>query len=146
MCFDAELARRFPEIPSGAEYHDHWYALVASFHGGVHPVPRPLLAYRQHGANEVGVSPFRGRFYLKRSDLGRFFKKSKNGWVRSRNLASSAKKAGLPLTGSQEGSFVKSGDFGLGLFIVGLGHFFSDPPLARACFIRCFGKISESLC
>lgn len=55
MLFDADLARRYPEIPTGVPYHDQWYGILAACHGGVHAVASPLLRYRQHGANVVGL-------------------------------------------------------------------------------------------
>ena len=55
MLFDAELARRMPMIPEAARYHDRWYALIAACHGGVHGVPKPLVRYRQHGSQAVGM-------------------------------------------------------------------------------------------
>ena len=48
------------KIPAEFEYHDHWLAVVASVHGGVHAVHEPLVRYRQHGGNVVGVTPYPG--------------------------------------------------------------------------------------
>jgi hypothetical protein len=55
MLFDAELARRVPSIPLAVDYHDRWYALVAACLGGVHAVARPLVRYRQHPSQVVGL-------------------------------------------------------------------------------------------
>lgn len=60
MLFDAELARRYPKIPDGVRYHDHFYSLAASLHGGVHPVHERLYAYRQHATNVIGAQAYRG--------------------------------------------------------------------------------------
>ncbi len=141
MVFDAELARRFPVIPDGAIYHDHWYALVASFYGGVHPVRQALFAYRQHGANEVGVTPFIGTFTLP-SDVRRrdILTKCRRGWMKTYNLASSAIEHGLPLGFWKRATFQRSWDGGLLMLFFGLRHIFLDPPLARACFARGVGK------
>lgn len=35
--------------------HDEWLAIVAAATGGVTALERPVTAYRQHGANEIGV-------------------------------------------------------------------------------------------
>jgi glycosyltransferase involved in cell wall biosynthesis len=48
----ADLA--FP-IPREAVMHDWWLALVASAAGKIGFVPRPLVRYRQHGANQIGA-------------------------------------------------------------------------------------------
>jgi glycosyltransferase involved in cell wall biosynthesis len=44
--------------------HDEWLAMVAAVRGGIALVERPLLDYRQHGSNQIGVSrlSLRGRF------------------------------------------------------------------------------------
>jgi glycosyltransferase involved in cell wall biosynthesis len=48
-----EAARPFP-----AEWvHDEWLAIVAAVLGRVAIDPKPLIDYRQHGANAIGVSP-----------------------------------------------------------------------------------------
>ena len=35
--------------------HDEWLAVVASVGGGLVMVPEPVIDYRQHGANQIGV-------------------------------------------------------------------------------------------
>ncbi|RXZ45904.1 glycosyltransferase family 2 protein, partial [Agromyces binzhouensis] len=47
-----ELAAPFP--PSWV--HDEWLAIVASVSGGIAVSPEPLIGYRQHGANQIGVT------------------------------------------------------------------------------------------
>ena len=42
-------------LPPEAIMHDHWLALVAAAFGHIEPVPRALVAYRQHGGNVVGA-------------------------------------------------------------------------------------------
>lgn len=36
--------------------HDEWLAMVASVGGGLAVVPEPVIDYRQHGGNQIGVS------------------------------------------------------------------------------------------
>ena len=60
MLMDAELARRFPTIPDSFEFHDHWYAVMASLHGGVYPIEEAQIEYRIHGENVVGLEAFEG--------------------------------------------------------------------------------------
>ena len=44
-------------VPFPREWvHDEWLAIVAALVGGVDLVDRPLIDYRQHGANQIGVS------------------------------------------------------------------------------------------
>jgi hypothetical protein len=81
MLLDAELVRKYPTIPPGVRYHDHFYALAASLHGGVHPVHERLYAYRQHAGNVIGAQAYRGllggqrleALYKNRSDAVRNF-------------------------------------------------------------------------
>lgn len=47
-----QAARPFPR----EWIHDHWLALVASLTGRVHFLPELTVDYRQHGANEIGVT------------------------------------------------------------------------------------------
>jgi glycosyltransferase involved in cell wall biosynthesis len=44
----------FP-VPQAAVMHDWWLALVASAVGKIGFVPRPLVRYRQHDANQLGA-------------------------------------------------------------------------------------------
>jgi glycosyltransferase involved in cell wall biosynthesis len=47
----ADLAAPFPD----AWIHDEWLAMIASVTGGVRLIDEPLVAYRQHGSNEIGA-------------------------------------------------------------------------------------------
>jgi hypothetical protein len=72
MLFDADLARRHPNIPEPMRYHDHWYSVVATAYRGVVRIDEPLSFYRQHDGNAVGLSAFRTSLGLKKvsSDFG----------------------------------------------------------------------------
>jgi hypothetical protein len=48
------VERAFP-IPPGW-VHDEWLAMVAAATGGIDVIDEPLIAYRQHGGNQIGVS------------------------------------------------------------------------------------------
>jgi len=47
-----ELAAPFPQ----SWVHDEWLAIVASVSGGIGVRPERLIGYRQHGANQIGVT------------------------------------------------------------------------------------------
>ncbi|HEU5222619.1 MAG TPA: glycosyltransferase family 2 protein [Candidatus Lumbricidophila sp.] len=47
-----ERARPFPS----AWVHDEWLAIVAAVGGGIAVCDAPLIEYRQHGANQIGVT------------------------------------------------------------------------------------------
>jgi hypothetical protein len=72
MLFDADLARRHPNIPEPMRYHDHWYSVVATAYRGVTRIDEPLSFYRQHDGNAVGLSFIRASLGLKKvsADLG----------------------------------------------------------------------------
>lgn len=138
MLMDAELVRRFPVIPEGAAYHDHWYALVASVHGGVHAIHEPLYAYRQHAENVLGVTPFPGIFATgEHNGIGKIARKCLSGWRFSQALEQAARQAGLPLP--DENSHAAR------FLALGISRLKDDPALARACFARSFGKILGNL-
>ena len=141
MMLDAELVRRYPTIPEDAEYHDWWYALAASYHGGIQGIPQPLYAYRQHDNNEVGVTPYHTMFAVpKGSTAGTLLKKCKTGWLKSYRLACGAQSAGLPLSFLEKIIFLYPFDLGLGLFLMALMNCRKDPPMTRACIARGIGK------
>jgi hypothetical protein len=141
MLMDSELARKFSLIPEEIEFHDWWYALVASFYGGVHPVRNRLYGYRQHDENVVGVVRYEG--VLNSDGLKDWLtlpQKSKKSWNKSHRLALKSLELGLPLTFAQKLLFVWPWDLGLGLIVYGLSSLAKDRPLARTCFIRGLGK------
>ncbi|MCR5413521.1 MAG: glycosyltransferase [Kiritimatiellae bacterium] len=56
MLFNAALREKAGSVPREALMHDSWMALVASAFGKIGFVDRPLVRYRQHGANAVGAT------------------------------------------------------------------------------------------
>ena len=56
MLIKSEIAKK--AIPFCNDYyvHDHWLALFASSLGTIVYVPEPLIMYRIHGENQIGVS------------------------------------------------------------------------------------------
>lgn len=142
ILMDAQLIKKFPQIPESAEYHDHWYALVAATIGKVRPIHQPLYAYRQHEDNVVAVSPFHGIMYLKEKHTAQqLIQKMRLGYRKSRRFAQSAQQEGLTLSWLSKTLFLRDKDFGVLLLFLGLKNIFSDPALARACFARALGKL-----
>jgi len=140
MLMDAELARRFPSVPDDAVFHDHWYGLLASFHGGVHAVHERLHAYRQHGGNVVGVRPYRGFFDGKGvQELLDSQDEAVRNFRARRALASAVRDAGLSLSRFQRLAFTRRRDAGLALFGLGVTSL-ADPSVARECFALAAGK------
>jgi hypothetical protein len=146
MLMDAELARRYPVVPDEIRFHDYWYALVASFHGGVHAVDQRLHAYRQHRENVVGVNAYRG--FLNGEHLTTLWRSRHVAVQNFRTIRSVARRAvelGLPLTPLQKLVFSRTTDAGLGLLMLGLVSLRSDPPLAANCLALCAGKLLDLL-
>ncbi|MCM2279299.1 MAG: hypothetical protein NDJ89_14585 [Oligoflexia bacterium] len=139
MMFDPELARRYPVIPEGVDYHDHWYALCAAFHGGVHPLPEPLYAYRQHEANQLGITPFQGILEDSGKDHS-ILSKCEDRYRWSCAVIKGAIAGGLPVTSAQRLLFLFRWDLGLLFLALGFRHLRSDPALSRACIARAVGK------
>lgn len=147
MLMDAELARRYPVVPPQARLHDRWYALAASCHGGVHPVPRALMAYRQHGANDTGLAPYRGLFAYPAgvSTPRELVAEVQRVWRTARGLARAAIELGLAVPASVRSLYVSRADVGAGLAVRAIRHVFDDPVLARAALAAALGKASETL-
>lgn len=55
MMVSRALVARAAPFP-GSWVHDEWLAIVASVGGGIAVVSDPLIDYRQHGANQIGVT------------------------------------------------------------------------------------------
>jgi hypothetical protein len=140
MLFDAELARMYPVIPEGVPYHDHWFALVASFHGGVYPIHEPLYLYRQHGANVLGVTKYESLFSTGTVGRGGVLEKCRRVYRFSRDLAISAADAQMLSSSLWKTVFLKRRDPGLGFVALGLANIGRDQPLVRACLARAVGK------
>jgi glycosyltransferase involved in cell wall biosynthesis len=53
--YSADLVRRALPIPEGELFHDWWMSLVASTMKGISYYPGPLVRYRQHTTNSIGL-------------------------------------------------------------------------------------------
>lgn len=141
MIFDASLAKRYPEIPDEVEFHDHWYALAASCHGGVHALEQPLISYRQHENNVVGVA--QAEELLRRPGsrtLAALLENSRISFVQSRDLARAARARGMPLSWPSRWLFEGPWDLGLSLLALALMTLLTEPNLARQALKRALGK------
>lgn len=57
-----EIALPFPDViglPGLPYHHDGWLAVLAAATGDVAADPRPLIQYRQHAAQQIGLAPRR---------------------------------------------------------------------------------------
>ncbi|PIT99562.1 MAG: hypothetical protein COT74_11225 [Bdellovibrionales bacterium CG10_big_fil_rev_8_21_14_0_10_45_34] len=141
----ADLAERFQDIPDQIEYHDHWFALVASCSRGIFSVNRPLHAYRQHNHNVVGVRPFVGLFPIARQRADSPLKeKFVASWLRTQFIVDEAQKSGLSVPLRTRLLYFSSMDFGLGLFIQAFANILRDTPLSRVSAIMAMGKLFGS--
>ncbi len=134
MMFDAHLARRFGAIPSEVGFHDQWYSILASQVGGVYPVHRSLVQYRQHGDNVVGASHFQGRFALPSGGrvrgLAPILRHLKSRWLETRQLVEGLRSKGID---AQTPGVAN-------LLFMCVRHWSSDPVLARASAGRLIGR------
>lgn len=55
MMFNKKLLQYILPFPTGFYIHDHYIALVASYHHKIKLYNKPLIYYRQHGANTIGA-------------------------------------------------------------------------------------------
>ena len=70
MILNRELLNRSLPIPQTAIMHDWWFMLIAKTTGHIFLLDMPLIKYRQHSSNQVGIS-------LKFKDIFSKIKKSK---------------------------------------------------------------------
>ncbi len=141
MIMDAELARRYPAIPAGAVFHDHWYAILASFHGGVYALHKRLHAYRQHTENVVGIRPYRGFFDgMTFSEILEKREEAVTNFRARRDLARAVDASGVQLTPFQRVAFTRTFDGGLGLVGFGAASV-RDPSVVRECIALAAGKL-----
>lgn len=138
MLADAELAKKYPQIPDAFPFHDHWYAMVAAGHGGVYPISKPLYRYRQHGHNVLGVSSYKGLLSTKDKPwmLSAIARKLAYKYSWSCDLAKACIEKGL--IENQALSYINQGV--LKYFRQTIIHLADDPALARATAARGLGR------
>jgi len=138
MMFDADLARKFGPIPKEVSYHDQWYSALAASQGGVIAVHSPLVLYRQHGANVVGASRFKGRFAMptggRVKGIRALISHFKSRWAETSSLLRGLAERGVP---------VKTPSL-LQLIGYALRFYWSDPVLARSAAGRLIGRTLSS--
>ena len=144
MLLDANLARRYPSIPESFTYHDHWYALAASCHGGVHGVKRALVAYRQHGGNVHGARPFDWRVRVPTPRrLTTELASMRDAWRLLRRRTSDALAEGMPLSRGLVLRYVNGADLGLSLLGRGVVRTVSNPWLSRCLIYNAIGRMVD---
>jgi hypothetical protein len=146
MLMDAELARRYPEVPREARLHDRWYALAASCHGGAHVVTTPLLGYRLHAGQDTGLATYRGLLAGLRArppSTGgaiALVRECVRVWINARELLRAATERGVPIPRRDRSLFTRK-DLGASLLLAGAGYLRGDRVLARAALAAAVGKL-----
>lgn len=144
MLFDASLARRYPTIPDSYDYHDHWYAVAASCHGGVHPVRMKLVAYRQHARNVVGATSFDWGVSLPEVGETRdLFDAMRERWQVVRRRTIDALAAGMPLKRGVVRRYRDGRDLGVVTFFRGAILSLSNPRLSRYLIRTAIGRVLQ---
>jgi glycosyltransferase involved in cell wall biosynthesis len=64
--FRRELIPVALPFPSHDWVHDAWLGIIASIHGRVMALSTPLIAYRQHNHNQIGLKPPTFRLHLQK--------------------------------------------------------------------------------
>lgn len=78
----------FPNQDKINWYHDWWIALVAAQKGKIEHIRQPLVMYRIHGLNNVGVTKDSGKFYREiLSLISKKFKFTHNSYLVRRNFS-----------------------------------------------------------
>jgi hypothetical protein len=133
LLMDATLASLFPSLPPEVPFHDHWYALLASAHGGIRPFHQPLYSYRIHDHNTAGLTPYRHLFYTKASWLKAPTRYYNASLALAHRLALT-----LEATHPNPG-FMKAFEHPSRLFWHALKQLRKDPMLARSTWVRMLG-------
>lgn len=60
------LIEKANPIPDGAAMHDHWLAMVATTFGRIEAINEPMVLYRQHENNVIGVRRYNWREIFRR--------------------------------------------------------------------------------
>jgi hypothetical protein len=138
--FDASLARLHPTIPVESPDHDHWYSLVAAAYGGVHQIDKPLVLYRQHAGNTIGISTVRAaQGWGRTTQLTRYSSLRENARLR----AGIARRVGieLPISGGLAVLYRHSAGWLVILLGVMGRRLFSDQPLASNAYKKAWGLL-----
>ena len=138
--FDASLARLRPTIPIESPDHDHWYSLVAAAYGGVHQIDKPLVLYRQHAGNTIGISTVRAaQGWGRTTQLTRYSSLRENARLR----AGIARRVGieLPISGVLAVLYRHSAGWLVILLGVMGRRLFSDQPLASNAYKKAWGLL-----
>ena len=59
MIFNRALVQKAIPLPPGAIMHDWWLTLMACIYGHINFISEPLLLYRQHQGNQIGIQGLR---------------------------------------------------------------------------------------
>jgi hypothetical protein len=142
--FDVSLAKIGSKIPDAVDFHDHWFALLASIIGEIKPIHEPLYAYRQHSRNVVGFAKYEGFFY-RPANIGfieGFFKAAK-GWRRMVGLYQALLELGMEqyLPPSYRRLFKSYKGGALFFLMTSILILKNDPVLARAYFRKGVGGL-----
>ena len=138
--FDTSLARLHPTIPVESPDHDHWYSLVAAAYGGVHQIDKPLVLYRQHAGNTIGISTVRAaQGWGRTTQLTRYSSLRENARLR----AGIARRVGieLPISGVLAVLYRHSAGWLVILLGVMGRRLFSDQPLASNAYKKAWGLL-----
>lgn len=141
--FDADLARSYGSIPDTIPYHDQWFALVASAHGGVYPIAESTYKYVQHHRNAVGVVHFYGILYSpQKLPFGEILARCRVAWLRSEALFRDVARRKISIPKAHRKIFELNNYYGGSLLIIfGILHLRCDGPLARCYLINGVGRI-----
>jgi glycosyltransferase involved in cell wall biosynthesis len=63
VMMNKKLKDLLKSVPDNAIMHDWWFALVTSAFGVIDYIDKPLILYRQHGANDTGAKKY-GIYYF----------------------------------------------------------------------------------
>lgn len=139
---DIKLFQRFPTIPEGVDFHDHWYAILSSLLGELHEVNEILYIYTQHESNIAGASKYEGVLTLSDEQKAKGLINTCIGkWhscYKYLKLVKNETDIQVPLI--MKTLFLQRFDLGIINLFMSLNYFFRDKALFRASIAVGIGK------
>ncbi len=139
MMIRSELYKKYSVISDSFDFHDHWFAAVASINSQIFYISEPLFSYRQHTENVVGISNYKHFFHIKNRkkiifQLRKVYIQSNERFLVINNLKELSK--------IDHFVFFKKYDLGLGFLFLSLRHMLKGNfSISKSYLANSLGKI-----
>lgn len=151
--FDAKLLDKVPAISDACDFHDHWLAILAAIQGGIYPINKPLVLYRQHNANVIGAQQLRLHGRLNPPSAAEKWLQSVALWQATSKLVSQQGTGGFEIGGFKRHPALRLGLLwakiifeshvlaSIGLLLAAITQMIYNPRMAKEYGLRFIGKV-----